>query len=143
MEGLHEIHSKKDLHRDIKPDNVFMMIVGDSLVPKLGDFGLARDAKSRSMASSYSKGVGSDWYKAPEVHKFEPYGQSNDIWAIGVILYEMLAGTHPFDSYDKIVNAKKKSLPDWVEKETRELVDNLLSKKPKERKNTQEILEWL
>jgi len=45
-EGLNEIHSKKDLHRDMKPDNVFMLKVGDVLVPKLGDFGLARDAKS-------------------------------------------------------------------------------------------------
>lgn len=43
-EGLHEIHSKQDMHRDLKPDNVFMMKDGDALVPKLGDFGLARDA---------------------------------------------------------------------------------------------------
>jgi NIMA (never in mitosis gene a)-related kinase len=135
-EGLHEIHSKKDLHRDVKPDNVFMLKEGDALVPKLGDLGLARDAKSRSMASSYSKGVGSDYYKAPEALKGEAYGQSNDVWALGVMFYEMLTGTHPFDTVDKILNAKKKSLPDWVDNETRGLVKSLLSKKHHKRMKT-------
>lgn len=58
------------------------------------------------------------------------------------MLYEMLAGRHPFDSIDKIINSKMKSLPGWVDKETKTLVKGLLRKKPQERMKTSQILEW-
>ena len=52
---------------------------------------------------SYSKGVGTLSYQSPELINSEAYGPANDIWALGVILYEMLAGVHPFDTLVNIL----------------------------------------
>lgn len=102
VEGILEIHSKGQMHRDIKPENVFLRKGGEnlsSLIVKLGDFGLARDMSStKGEASSYSKGVGTNMYQSPELMNDEPYGPANDIWALGIVLYEMLTGVHPFDT---------------------------------------------
>lgn len=102
VEGVLEIHNKGQMHRDIKPENVFLRKGGEtiaSLLVKLGDFGLARDmSANKDAASSYSKGIGTQKYQSPELLREESYGPANDIWALGVILYEMLTGEHPFDT---------------------------------------------
>ena len=128
------------MHRDIKPENVFLRKGGLthlSLLAKLGDFGISREAiESQAIASKYSLGVGTDAYKAPELHKYEPYGQSNDVWALGVILYEMLTGAHPFNTVENVVNKPMNPLPPWVNGSVKELLENLLDKDPLKRKTT-------
>jgi len=101
-EGLAVIHGKRHMHRDIKPENVFLRKAGetlDALIPKLGDFGESRDVISSEGVACYTKCKGTNLYMAPEVHEEEPYGTSSDVWALGIILYEMLSGKHPFNNY--------------------------------------------
>ena len=73
---------------------------------------------------------------APELHKSEPYGLSNDVWALGIILYEMLTGVHPFNTTENVISKPMGPLPGWVKKDVREILENLLDKQPLKRKTT-------
>lgn len=129
------------MHRDLKPENVFIVVVGKSEIEhiaKLGDFGVAREVVSELMSKA-TKDIGSDGYMSPEQHKQQMYGPSSDIWAAGVILYEMIAGDHPFDSLKAIKKGPPKELPSYVPKNIRELLSNLLEKEPQKRMKAQEI----
>jgi predicted Ser/Thr protein kinase/tetratricopeptide (TPR) repeat protein len=89
-EGLGYAHANRTVHRDVKPANIIISHEGKV---KLVDFGLAEVLGTNSFAG----GAGTYAYMAPE--DFDAEGQSNrqsDIWAAGVILYEMLAGQRPF-----------------------------------------------
>ena len=72
------------IHRDVKPENMFVSENGDF---KLGDFGIARTVEKTS--SGLSK-KGTYTYMAPEVYKGEPYGSTVDIYSLGIVLYRLL-----------------------------------------------------
>lgn len=82
--ALEVCQKKKIIHRDIKPQNIFVSEDGDF---KLGDFGSAR---SLDMTQDVMTIAGSWPYMAPEVVKFEPYGKKADIYSLGTVLYELL-----------------------------------------------------
>lgn len=82
--ALEMLQSDKIIHRDIKPQNIF---VSESGAYKLGDFGSARHL---DMTQDVMTVAGSWPYMAPEIVKFEPYGQKADIYSLGTILYELL-----------------------------------------------------
>jgi tetratricopeptide (TPR) repeat protein/tRNA A-37 threonylcarbamoyl transferase component Bud32 len=90
--ALEAAHAAGLVHRDLKPDNV--MILRDGRV-KLIDFGLARWAGS-SRVTEQGLAVGTAAYMAPEQLRSQEAGAASDLWALGVVLYEMLAGRHPF-----------------------------------------------
>ncbi|MCL1790033.1 MAG: protein kinase [Peptococcaceae bacterium] len=75
---------KNIIHRDIKPDNIFMSPQGDY---KLGDFGIARQIE-RTMSGLSKKGTYT--FMAPEVYKGEKYGASVDIYSLGIVMYTLL-----------------------------------------------------
>ena len=79
------------IHRDVKPENIFISEAGDF---KLGDFGIARTVEKTT--SGLSK-KGTYLYMAPEVYKGEPYGSTVDIYSLGIVLYRLLNGNRtPF-----------------------------------------------
>jgi serine/threonine-protein kinase len=88
-------HARGVLHRDIKPDNVFLTRDGEALVPKLVDFGLAQSTDSkRSLRDTIS---GSPEYMSPAlVTNARVADATDDVWALGVMMYECLAGVMPF-----------------------------------------------
>ncbi len=89
-DGLAYAHSQRTVHRDVKPANVLLTREG---VVKLVDFGLAEVLGTHSFAG----GAGTYAYMAPEdFHPEERSDRQSDIWAVGVILYETLAGRRPF-----------------------------------------------
>jgi len=89
-DGLAYAHSRRTVHRDIKPANILLTREG---VVKLVDFGLAEVLGTHSFAG----GAGTYAYMAPEdFHPEEHSDRQSDIWAVGVIFYEMLAGRRPF-----------------------------------------------
>lgn len=89
-EGLAFAHAHRTIHRDVKPANI---LVGQDGVVKLVDFGLAEVLGTHSLAG----GAGTYAYMAPEdFHEDEQSGRQSDIWAAGIVLYELLAGRRPF-----------------------------------------------
>ncbi|CUM64924.1 uncharacterized protein PRCAT00002542001 [Priceomyces carsonii] len=80
------------IHRDIKPDNIFMLDSGELI--KLGDFGLAKMLTSQNdFAKTY---VGTPYYMSPEVLMDNPYSPVCDIWSLGCVLFELCTLQPPF-----------------------------------------------
>jgi predicted ATPase len=98
-EALAVAHVAGIIHRDIKPDNV--MVRPDGYV-KLLDFGLARQHEVEATVTATGHGtdpgmvIGTVGYMAPEQARGEPVAPEADIFAFGVLLYEMVTGRHPF-----------------------------------------------
>jgi len=89
--GVGYLHDHGIVHRDLKPGNVF----SDGGAVKIGDYGLSKFI-SYSRGGAQTESVGTFHYMAPEIGKGE-YGKEIDIYALGVMLFEMVTGTLPFD----------------------------------------------
>ena len=88
--GLSYLHNRNVMHRDIKPDNLF---ISESGVIKLGDFGLA--VQLEHTCSKRNTTCGTSWYIAPEVYEEEACLKS-DVWALGISIIEMAEGRNPY-----------------------------------------------
>lgn len=121
--GLQFIAKKKVVHRDIKPDNVFIKKEGNYKIFKLGDFGFAVKKQLNSEI------VGTPIFMSPELFREDAYGSQVDVWAFGLMAHYVLFQQHYFyaTSQQKI---KKRVL-----NENYELNKNHLSKVSKEMAN--------
>ena len=98
-QGLHVAHRNQVVHRDIKPGNI---LLDEDSNAYLGDFGIAKDYTASQSLTEPDSLIGSPEYLAPEQARSEPVTPQTDIYSLGVVLYEMLAGEHPFPGVDKI-----------------------------------------
>jgi len=138
IRGLDYCHSKGIAHRDIKPENIFL---DKHFNVKIGDFGLAmRFSKDKTATQP----VGSLLYAAPEVLQHQPYvGPELDVWALGILLYEMLCGTPPFHAEtdqglcEQILKGEY-TVPNYVSTNARSLISSIL-KLPQWRATLEEI----
>lgn len=130
LAGLEHLHRMQIVHRDLKPANV--MLQGDT--PRLTDFGLARGASMRQTNHI----TGTLHYMAPEMFDGD-YSPQSDIWAAGVILYELLSGDLPYPQkrVEMLITATLSSppapLPDEILEGIRRVVMRALARKPEER----------
>lgn len=103
--GLAHTHERSVIHRDVKPANVFLTREGGA---KLGDFGtgifVGEDSEER---------VGTAFYMAPEVFEGKPAGVRSDVYSLGVLAYEVVAGVRPFvaDTYEALMVAHHTGVP--------------------------------
>lgn len=101
--AISEAHSRGIIHRDIKPQNVIVKADGSI---KILDFGIAT-AKGSMQLTQANNVMGSVHYLAPELAKGEAASPQSDIYALGIVLYEMLAGDVPFKADQAVQIALK------------------------------------
>ena len=113
-EALAEAHAHGIVHRDIKPANVMLTKTGHV---KLVDFGLARLPEMAGVTATGAT-LGTPAYMAPEQVRGETIDGRADLWALGVVLYEMLAARHPFasESVQGILHGVLNRAPEPVER---------------------------
>jgi predicted ATPase/tRNA A-37 threonylcarbamoyl transferase component Bud32 len=97
--ALGAIHKNRIVHRDLKPDNVLVSTAG---VVKLMDFGIAKQLTGHSEHSSGGVVVGTFKYLSPEQALGNEVDGRADLYCLGIILYELLAGRHPFYSENSV-----------------------------------------
>ena len=139
--ALYYAHQHSIIHRDVKPDNLYLMSDGTI---KLGDFGIAQTEGENNQANN-TEIVGSVHYLAPEITRGRPASAQSDIYAAGVTFFELLTGHVPFSKSKAIdiavahVNEKfpsiKKYLPNCP-KEVERIILKCVKKNPKERYKT-------
>ena len=93
--GLQDAHRHGVVHRDVKPGN---LLRGEDGVTKLADFGIAKAADDVSGITQVGSVLGTAAYLAPEQAHGEPAGPASDIYALGVVTYQLLSGRLPYDA---------------------------------------------
>jgi NIMA (never in mitosis gene a)-related kinase len=91
--AVQHVHSRRILHRDIKTANIFLTDDADPHV-LLGDFGVSRAFSTETNLAETM--CGTPYYLSPELVRGTPYAEPSDVWALGVILFELLALDRPF-----------------------------------------------
>lgn len=140
--GVAYLHDHGIVHRDLKPGNIF----DDAGAVKIGDYGLSKFIAA-SRRSGQTESVGTCHYMAPEIGK-GVYGKEIDIYALGIILYEMLTGRVPFDgeTSHEIIMKHLTDNPDLagVGEPYRTVIQQALRKDPEKRfRSVAEMLERL
>lgn len=128
LAGLEHLHSRNIIHRDLKPANILFQ--GNT--PRLADFGISRVLKSTSQSSNI---MGTPSYMAPEAFDGKRNEQT-DIWSVGVIFYQLLAGHLPYREEDitslvgAILMRNPEPLPLGVPKPLQNVIARALAKDP-------------
>ncbi|TNJ28190.1 Kinase, NEK [Giardia muris] len=133
--GLAYLHEKRYVHRDLKPGNVLLSSDGRCV---LGDFGLARALGDSSRTKTTA---GTLLYMAPEIHREERYDKSVDVWAMGVMGYELCTHALPFRNVVAIIEETPAPSLEGRPSELADLISRMLSKDPKDRPTAREVLE--
>lgn len=137
--ALEAAHSHSIIHRDIKPDNIFIMPDGTI---KLGDFGIAQTDDINEFLTSTNEVVGSVHYMAPEIASGKLASFKSDIYATGVTFYELITGHVPFEKKTPVdvavaqVREKFPSVKKYLTqcpKEVEKIIYKATRKNPKER----------
>jgi len=137
--GLEHAHAANIIHCDIKPENILLKVTNQGWQAKISDFGISR--LSQEIPTEGTSNTGSPGYMAPE--RF--YGQfsvGSDIYAVGIILYELLVGKRPFTGMPTdLMNAhinQRIVFPDTLPRSLQAIITRALEKLPKRRYATAE-----
>ncbi|CAD8140221.1 unnamed protein product [Paramecium octaurelia] len=150
LEGIIYMHNNQYIHRDLKPQNIF---INSKNEVKIGDLGLCNsliikiDDELTSNSGEYTNNVGTPMYMAPEV-KDDLYGQAADIYSLGIILFEMMWKIKTHYEKTRLIAALTKDsiLPiDLFKDHTveAELILKMINKNPQKRPSAQQVLDTL
>ncbi|XP_076593166.1 serine/threonine-protein kinase Nek11 [Chaetodon auriga] len=138
--GLHYMHDRRILHRDLKAKNVFLK---RNLV-KIGDFGVSCLLMgSCDLATTFT---GTPYYMSPEVLNHQGYDSKSDIWALGCLLHEMCSLTQAFQGPNflsvvmKIVEGETPTLPARYSEDLNSVMQRMLQKRPASRPSAAQLL---
>ena len=133
--GLAYAHEKGFVHRDVKPGNIMFRANGTAV---LADFGIAKAIKTVSAATMAGNAIGTPDYMSPEQAQASLVDGRSDLYSLGAVLYECLAGQKPYQANDAYavalmhVTEPVPQLPDkvnWLQP----LIDGLMAKSPEQR----------
>lgn len=128
--ALAAVHSAGIVHRDLKPANILMRMTGEAVI---ADFGIAKQLGSALALTRHDMAVGTPYYMSPEQARGSNVGPHSDIYALGVLYFEMLTGHRPFEGgtpnelMGKHLNAPIPLLPTRLAK-LQPLMDKLMAK---------------
>lgn len=141
--AVDHVHRRRMLHRDIKGANMMLMTNG---IIKLGDFGFSHKYENTVSDQVASTFCGTPYYLAPELWKRQRYSKKADVWAMGILLFEMMALRRPFVgqgmralSEAVMSNRRDCDLPPQYSPQLRELCDIMLNADPNQRPSCAEL----
>ena len=132
--ALAHMHESSIIHRDLKAHNIFLTTRN---IVKVGDFGISKVLDGTAALATTA--VGTPYYLAPEVINGEPYGLKADVWALGVLLYELVALRKPFEADSlpalamRIMRATYSPPPAGFSTELKGLISSMLQARAAER----------
>lgn len=140
--GIHYLHENSIIHRDLKPENI---LISQNSTVKICDFGWC--AEGNGERSTY---CGTLDYMAPEILRGHNYTNKVDIWALGILLFEMSHGFPPFDAKSEIDKSRlirqgDFNFSDGVSRECQDLIKLILQDSPEKRPDINTILKhpWI
>jgi eukaryotic-like serine/threonine-protein kinase len=155
LDAMEDVHEQGIYHRDLKPSNLMLESIAGKDHLFVLDFGIARflEAEQRSEGRTSMQSImGTYPYMSPEHFNGEPYGAESDIFALGIVMYEMLTGRKPFGGdhkenpttiMNKIANHPYPNFAHQLPPPTknlsghiRQILDKALAKNPKDRYST-------
>ncbi|GFE71183.1 serine/threonine-protein kinase [Chroococcus sp. FPU101] len=145
LSALVHAHRNKIIHCDIKPENILLKITPTGYLAKLSDFGIAKWTEELLQPSQTGGYTGSPAYMAPE-RFYGKYSAASDLYAVGILLYELLVGSRPFSGFPKDLMiahlSKTFDLSDSIPPVLQSIIEKALRKLPQRRfKNSQEMLD--
>lgn len=154
--ALATAHAQNIVHRDVKPENIFLVHDEVAVIPKLLDFGIARMVDNPRKLTVEGSALGTPDYMSPEQARGEPPTEQADLWSFCVVLYEALTGTCPFDgeNYNALMRSIIEDTPPTIathgvdEPQLQAILERGLEKKKEERWPTmrelgEELALWL
>jgi serine/threonine protein kinase len=143
MLAINHVHDLRMIHRDVKTANLFLTKGG---LLKIGDFGFSQvydQTVSNPVAHTF---LGTPYYLAPEMWMQCRYGKKADIWACGIVLYELLTSKRPFQGANmpalkEKVLAGTFEIPPNVSREMAELLVSMLQQRPEKRPTAKQVLQ--
>jgi NIMA (never in mitosis gene a)-related kinase len=135
---------RRIVHRDIKTANIFL---NKNKEIKIGDFGISKSLDQSVMAATAM--IGTPYYLSPEMVEGKPYSTKADIWALGVILYQLCSLRLPFEANSlpvlalKILKGSFPPVPNQFSKDVKTLILHMLQVDQKKRPSIDAILQKL
>lgn len=134
--GLAYLHAHSWMHRNLRPANVLLNEQDECYI---ADFGLTHTLEPQEITQAYTK---IQLYIAPEIHNKKHYQMGTDIWALGVIAYELCAGKRPFSTVKEVLQETPQRLK-GVSEELQNLIFGMLDKELSTRFTAKEICKRL